>query len=43
MPYLICKPDCLSQGRGIFMTNKLEDINNHFSHQDPEKKQILIA
>lgn len=29
LPYLICKPDGLSQGKGIFMTNKLEEICSH--------------
>eukprot|EP00347_Sterkiella_histriomuscorum_P006608 403352121 len=42
-PFLICKPDGLSQGKGIFMTNKLEDINTHMSSLDQEKKQIIIV
>lgn len=27
LPYLICKPDHMSQGKGIFMTNKAETIS----------------
>lgn len=24
---MIVKPDCLSQGKGIFLTKKIEDVN----------------
>ena len=41
---MVVKPDCMSQGKGIFLTNNLDDIPNQETHvvQEYLKEPYLI-